>query len=258
MQQAAQVAIKTPAKRRAFILAFILAFVSAAAGARASDAPDDLVKRVAQRETRDASARDQYTYRQTVEIEELDQHGAMTGSYREVRDVVFSPTGSRSEQVLGKPSNSLRRLLLTPEDFEDVRNIQPFLLTLEQLFLYETKFRGEENLDGTDYWVLEIRPRQILSGQRLFEGLLWIDQRDYSIVRSEGRAVPEIRTTKSENLFPHFTTLREKVDGKNWFPATTYGEDTLYFRNGPQRIRLIIRYTNYKRFGAESTITFQP
>lgn len=259
MQQTAHVASTTNPKRRAFISAFILTSTLAAAPqASPTDPPADLARRVAARETEAAAARDHYMYRQTVEVEELDAHGAMGGSYREVRDVIFSPAGERSEQAIGKPSNSLRHLILTEEDFKDIRDIQPFLLTRGQLFLYDSKFRGEQNIDGVDYWVLQIQPRQILSGQRLFDGLLWIDKQDFSIVRSEGRAVPEIRTLKSENLFPHFTTLREKPDGKNWFPTKTYGDDTLFFRNGPQRIRLIIRYTDYKRFGADSTITFEP
>ncbi len=145
---------------------------------------------------------------------------------------------------------------MTDEDFRDLREVQPFLLTTDQAFLYETHFRGEERMDGVDCYLLQIQPRQILQGQRLFEGMLWVDKKDYSIVRSEGQAVPQIRTTKNENLFPHFTTLRDKVDGNFRFPVTTYGDDTLYFRDGPQRIRMVIRYSQYKKFGADSTITF--
>jgi hypothetical protein len=104
--------------------------------------------------------------------------------------------------------------------------------------------------------VVQIHPRQILDGQRLFEGMLWVSKKDYSVIRSEGQAVPEIRTLKQENLFPHFTTLRQKVEGGFWFPVTTYGDDTLYFQGGPQRVRLTIRYTDYRRFGADSKITF--
>ena len=213
---------------------------------------------MAARETENAKARDNYTYRQTVEMDELDSHGAIGGEYREVRDVVFLPSHERTEQLVGRTLKNLHHLLLTEEDFHDIRDIQPFLLTTDQLFLYETMFRGEENLDGTDYWVLQIRPRQILEGQRLFDGLLWVDKTDFSIVRSEGQAVPQIRTMKQENLFPHFTTIRGKIDGKHWFPVKTYGEDTLGFKTGSQRVRLIIGYSNYKRFGADSTITFEP
>lgn len=224
---------------------------------RADDPPADLVRRVAVRETETARQQSNYTYRQSVTIEEFDGHGVKSGDYREVRDIIFSPKQERTEQMLGKPSNTLTRLKLTEEDFRDIREVQPFLMTSEQAFLYETRFRGEETMDGVDCWAIQIRPRQILDGQRLFDGMLWVSKQDYSIIRSEGEAVPQIRTLKSENLFPHFTTLRQKVEGGFWFPVTTYGDDTLYFRTGPQRIRLVIRYSDYKKFGADSKITFK-
>jgi len=192
-----------------------------------------------------------------VTIDEFDGHGAKSGGYNEVRDIIFSPRQERTEQMVGKPFDSLSRLKLTEEDFRDIREVQPFLLTTDQVFLYEAHFRGEEAMDGVDCYVIQIRPRQILQGQRLFDGMLWVSKLDYSIIRSEGEAVPQIRTLKNENLFPHFTTLRQKVDGDFWFPVTTYADDTLYFRTGPQRMRLVIRYSDYKKFGADSKITFQ-
>jgi hypothetical protein len=225
--------------------------------ARAGDPPADLVRRVALRETETAQAQGNYTYRQSVTIDEFDGRGARSGGYHEKRDIIFSPAQERTEQMVGKPSNSMSRLRMTDEDFRDIREVQPFLLTTEQAFLYETQFRGEEAIDGMDCFVIRIRPRQVLQGQRLFDGMLWVSESDYSIVRSEGQAVPQIFTLKNENLFPHFTTLRRKVDGGFWFPVTTYADDTLYFRSGPQRIRLVIQYSDYRKFGAESKITFE-
>jgi hypothetical protein len=57
-------------------------------------------------------------------------------------------------------------------------------------------------------------------------------------------------------LTPHFTTIRREIDGKWLFPVETYSDDTLFFRDFPQRLRTIVRYMNYKKFEAESTITF--
>ncbi len=211
---------------------------------------------MAKTESETRAARDDYTYRQTVVLEEFGDRGDRGGAYREVRDVVFSPQHERTEQMLEAPSNTLKRLRLTPEDFDDIRSIQPFVMTEEQLWNYETKFRGDENMDGVDCWVLQVRPRQILSGMRLFDGILWISKKDFAIVRMEGQAVPQLYGTKSENLFPRFTTIRQAIDGKHRFPVHTFADDTLPFRNGPIRVRLTIRYSNYKRFGAESTVTF--
>jgi len=227
----------------------------ASASLYAADPPEGLVKLVAHRESQTEAERNQYTYRQTVRIVEVTDRGAQTGEYREIRDIVFSPTKERSEAMVGPPLKNLKNLILTDEDFRDIRDIQPFVLVEDFLPIYETKFRGDENIDGIDCWVLQVRPRQILEGQRLFDGMIWVRKDDYSVVRSEGQAVPQIRTTKSENLFPKFVTVRKQVNGY-WFPSVTSADDTLYFRTGPQRIRMTIRFENYKKFGAESTVTF--
>ncbi|MGH9627887.1 MAG: hypothetical protein ACRD7E_06055, partial [Bryobacteraceae bacterium] len=155
--------------------------------------PPGLAKKVAEREAQSESARGHYTYRQTVIVQEVNRRGMNAGEYREVRDVIFSPEGERTEQPVGKPFKGLERLRLTDEDFRDIREVQPFLFTPDQLWNYETRFRGEEVMDGVNCYVLEVRPKQILQGQRLFDGMFWVDQRDYSIIRSEGQAVPQIR-----------------------------------------------------------------
>ena len=224
--------------------------------ASAQDGPPGLVRKVEEQETANERARASYAYRQTLRVEDFDPRGLRAGEYREVRDVIFLSTGERTERLLGKPSSSLTRLRLTDEDFSDMRDVQPLLLTTDVAFLYETSYRGEETVDGIRCYVLRIQPRQILDGQRLFDGLIWIEPESYSIIRSEGRAVPEIHTRNSENLFPRFRTTRSKVDGKYWFPDLTSGDDVLEFRTGPQRMRLTIRYSNYQRFAANSTITF--
>jgi hypothetical protein len=235
----------------------LLVFLFLAAIGQPQDPPPDLARRAAKVETETQAARNNYTYRQTVTLEEMDSHGGVTGQYHEVRDIIFSPQRERSEVVIGRPSLTLRRLILTEEDFQDIREIQPFILTQDQLWTYESKFRGEEQMDGNDCWVLQVRPRQILAGQRLFDGMLWINKKDFAIVRAEGQAVPQILSTRQQNLFPRFTTVRRQVEGKHWFPVFTFADDVLPFRGGPQRERLRIRYSDYKKFGAESSITFQ-
>jgi hypothetical protein len=223
---------------------------------QAADPPPGLLKRVAQRETETAQARANYTYRQSVTVQEFDDQGKMTGQWREVRDITFSPNRVRYEQVVEPAKSTLMHIRLTTEDFTDLRNVQPFLLTTDTLPFYEGQYKGEETIDGQQCFVECIRPKQILSQQRFFEGTLWVRESDLAVVRSEGQAVPQIETTKEQNLFPHFTTIRREVDGRWWFPVETYADDTLFFRDWPQRIRVEIRYLNYKRFEAESTITF--
>lgn len=231
---------------------------STASALAVADPPPDLLKKIAEREKANSEARDNYTYRQVLTMQEYDTQGKIVGEYRETRDVIYSPEKGRSEQVMGKTTNTLTRVKLTNEDFSDVRNVASLLLTPEKASLYQGQYKGEETMDGERCFVEFIKPRQILSGQRFFEGMLWVRESDFSVIRSEGKAVPQIESTKQENLFPHFTTIRKLIDNQWWFPVETIADDTLFFRNWPQRIRLTIHYSNYKRFGSESTVTYEP
>ena len=255
----AQPAPRTARKRPSeFGIAVIIALAVTGALAnalRAAEPPADLAKRVAHRESETAEERRQYAYTQSLLVQELDGRGIRQGEYREVREVIFSPTGDRTERFASQPVSRLKNLELTPEEFADIRNIQPFVFTEDKVRIYEVQYKGEESIDDRNCWVLSIRPRQILSEQRLFDGLLWIAQDDFSVIRSEGKAVPEIVSLKQENLFPRFTTVRRRVNGF-WFPAATTADDTLFFRSGPIREKLFIHYNDYKKFGSDTTITF--
>src|SRR5581483_3047063 len=184
------------------ILAFVLSAPPVTQAMRDDEPPANLAKLVAHRESETEAERNEYMYRQTVTIEELDQNGGARGTYKEVRDVIFSPKHERTEEAVGKPQNNLKLLQMTEEDFHDIREIQPLVLTEDRLWNYETKFKGEETVDDVECWVLQVRPRQILAEQRYFDGILWVDKKGFNIVRMQGQAVPEIRSMKNENLFP--------------------------------------------------------
>jgi hypothetical protein len=66
-----------------------------------------------------------------------------------------------------------------------------------------------------------------------------------------------------EDLSPPFTTYREQVDGKYWFPVYTKADAELHFSGGTGymaqdvRIRQIVRYTDYKQFRSTVKLIFQ-
>lgn len=251
-------------RRYAPILALAVFLISAGAcpGQNLSPAlavntkpPRDLAKRVAHNETVARQLRDQYTFRQNFRFEELNATGSRQGFYQEVRDVVFSPDKGRDEVMVQRPTDSLKRIRLTEEDFRDVRDIQNFLFTEDVLWMYRVRHKGEEVVDGEPCWVMHVSPKNELADMRFFEGHLWVSKKDEQIVRAAGHAVPEIRTTKHENLFPQFTTVRQRIDGY-WMPTLTFADDDLAFSSGVQRVRLQVDFENYKRFGSTSSVTF--
>ena len=215
----------------------------------------ELARSVAAAGSRLVAERDNYTYTQRFRFVEFNG-GLPAGRYEEVRDITFTGTGERQERHRGKPTMQLRRMRLTEEDFRDLRDVNPFVLTRETLRFYKIGYKGIERVRGIECHVLAVRPRQVLNGQRFFDGLLWVGVEHGQVVRAGGRPVPQMHRMEGSNLFPAFITDYEPIDGEHWFPVRTQGDDILPFPTGSQRVKVLIEYSAYKRFSATSTVTF--
>ncbi|MEX2261909.1 MAG: hypothetical protein WD696_08145 [Bryobacteraceae bacterium] len=217
--------------------------------------PQEIITKFAAKEAEFAKARENYTYRQTVRILELDPSGGVRGKHEMVSDIIFSADRKRTEKVVRAPVSTLRNLQLTPEDEQDLRNVQPFVLTTEEIPKYDIRYLGKQKADEIPCYVFAVKPKKMEAGQRYFEGQIWVDDRDLQIVKTYGKGVGIIKKG-SDNQFPRFETYREQIDKKYWFPTYTRADDTLHFQSGPQKIRMIVKYEDYKVFGSESQIKF--
>jgi hypothetical protein len=231
-----------------------------AAGLLAADAPDpsqaqidDIVQKFAAKEAQFAKARENYTYRQTARIQELEPSGTATGRWETVSDIVFDTAGKRTEHVVRAPVSTLDHILLTPEDMQDLQSVQPFVLTSADLPKYLIRYLGKEKLDEIGCYAFAVKPKKVDAGQRYFEGIVWVDDRDLQIVKSYGRGTGVF---KKGNAYPKFETYREQIDGQYWFPTYTIANATLHFPEYDQRIKQTVRYEDYKQFRATTTITF--
>jgi hypothetical protein len=217
---------------------------------------DEIVKRFSVKEKEFKEARDQYTFRQDVKVMTLDGD-TPDGNYQQVFDVTFDDKGRKIKNVVFAPQPTLQRIQMTEEDFDDIENRLPFVLTADEVGEYDVLYVGQQKQDELSTYVFDVAPKQIVGKKRYFQGRIWVDDHDFQIVETYGKTVPDIKKKKgNENLFPKFTTWREQIDGQYWFPTYTRAEDTLKFSLGDVKIREIIKYTNYKRFGAKSKITY--
>lgn len=216
----------------------------------------EIIERFAKKETEFRLARANYVYRQDVKVEELDNRNRVLGEYHVVSDILFEPSGRRTEKIVYAPLSTLKGIQITPQDLEDIRSIQPFVLTTDDLHLYQVEYLGKELIDEIDNYVFEVSPKVIQEGERYFKGKIWVDDLDLQIVKTFGKAVPDIVKDGQENLFPRFETYREQIDGVFWFPTYTRAVDTLNFSTGSKRIRQVIKYENYQQFGADVRLTF--
>ena len=218
---------------------------------------DQIIQKFAERELEFKKERDNYTYTQTFVIQTIDEYsGRPDGEYRMTSDIVFTPAGKRTEHVTDAPAPSLQRIQMSQQDFDDLEHVQPFVLTSDEVQKYDVKYAGQQQLDEINAYVFDVAPKKLEKNQRYFQGRIWVDQKDFGIVKTDGKAVPDIKKHGQENVFPRFETFRENIEGNYWFPTYTHSEDTLQFSSGGVRIRMTVRYENYKRFG--STIKIGP
>jgi hypothetical protein len=224
--------------------------------------PQDIIQKFAAKEAIFKQARDNYTYTQDVTVQTLDGN-AVDGEFRQIWDVTYDDKGKRLENVTFAPQNTLQRVSMTKEDYDDIRNHLPFVMTTEDLPSYDVHYAGQQHVDEIDTYVFDLAPKKIEKGNHYFQGRIWVDNHDFQIVKTCGRNVPDTHGSgkrsdpSKENLSPKFVTYREQIDGQYWFPTYTRADDMLHFSNGDIHIREIIKYSNYKRFGSHSRIIFQ-
>ena len=224
---------------------------------------DEIIKKFAAKESEFQDALNHYTYRRVARVQTVDDDNKVDGEYYEVDDVIFDPSGKRTEKVVFAPASSLQRVMMSPSDFQDIQHGYPFVLTAEDVGQYNIRYVGKQKVDEVDCFVFDVSPKQIEKGKRYLDGRIWVDATDLQIVVTNGRMVPDDTRRGKEDLHPPFMTWREQVDGHYWFPVYTKGEGVLHFAGGngylaqDVHIRDVIKYTDYKRFGSTSKIIYQ-
>ena len=210
---------------------------------------DQIIQRFSAREAEFKKERDNYTYTQSFVIQTIDGDGMADGEYQMRSDILFTPDGKRYEKVTYAPASTLQRIQMSQQDLDDLEHVQPFVLTSEELPKYDIKYVGREAVDQLNTYVFDVGPKKLEKNQRYFQGRIWVDDADLEIVKTDGKAVPDIKKHGQENVFPRFETFRENIEGHYWFPTYTRADDMLQFSTGAVHIRMTVRYANYKRFG---------
>jgi hypothetical protein len=220
----------------------------------ATDAPAVPVQQVIQKFTEHEDEfrkeRENYTYTQFVIMQTIDDDGQPDGEYRLTSDILFTPSGKRYQKDVFAPVSTLSRIQMSQQDFDDIEKVWPLVMTPNELPKYDVKYVGLEHVDEVGTYVFDITPLKMEKGQRYFQGRVWVEDKDLQIVKTRGKATGLLKK-KEDQAFPTFETFRENIEGHFWFPTYTRADDVLHFKTGPDvRIRVSVKYTNYKRFGS--------
>lgn len=224
--------------------------------------PDQIIQKFADKESEFRQAMDQYTYTRSVKVETIGDDGQPDGAYQQVTDISYDSKGAKLEHVNFAPANSLERIVMSPADMSDIEHRLPFVLTTQDLPEYNLSYVGRQKVDDVDTYVFDVAPKTIEKNHRYLQGRIWVDQRDLQIVVVSAKNVPDDLRPGHEDLSLPFTTYREQVDGRYWFPVYSKSDGVLHFSAGKGHmaedvhVRSIVRYSNYKRFGSSIKITF--
>jgi hypothetical protein len=224
---------------------------------------DEIIQKFGQQESAFQKAREQYTFRQSVKVDTVDEDTSkVDGEWQQVTDIVFTPDGRRSEHVVFAPANTLERIILQQQDLDDLERGFPFVLTAEQLPKFNITYMGRQKVDELDTYVFSVVPKVITVKDREFEGKVWVDQQEIQIVLINGKIVPDDFREGHENMSPPFSTYYEQVDGKYWFPTYTKADAEFHIPATKDaladdiHVKAVVKYTDYKQFHATSRILF--
>ena len=213
----------------------------------------ELIQKIAAEETKIKEARAHYVYTQDVLVQTLTGK-AVDGQFHEITSVSYDDKGKRAENVTFAEQSTLRGIVLSPQDMDDIRVFMPWILTTEEMPQYNLTYAGQQHVDDLDTYVLHVEPKKEEKGKRYFQGRVWVDTHDLQVVKLCGKSVPDVVHVKKNqpmDIRPMFVSYRQEVDG-HWFPAYTRVDDILHFQAQAIHMRETVKFTGYKRTGMEA------
>ena len=232
------------------------AFAQAVTASSAQPTPVDVGKVISAftaKETQFRQALNAYAFKRDAVIQVIGMGGQIAGEYHRVSHFTFDDRGNRFEKIVFFPMPTYAGI--TAEDIEDLSGVNPFALEAHNINQYNFTYVGKERIDELDLYIFDIAPKVMPDPKtkvRLFQGRIWVDDKDLQIVKSRGKGVPETKNNK----FPNVETYREQIDGRYWFPTYSYADEELVFGDGNvMHIRLRVKYTDFVKGRVEVRIT---
>ncbi|MGD0403589.1 MAG: hypothetical protein ABSB66_10355 [Candidatus Acidiferrales bacterium] len=187
---------------------------------------------------------DTYDFTETIRIEEMADPG---GKFSVTGEVYTRPDGQRFLRVAKQPESDLKVEHFSMEDARTMASLPLFSLTSKEIGNYNFKYAGQEKLDQLTTYIFQVKPKLLSRKQRFFEGVIWVDDHDFAIVKSYGKFVSELAGNGTILPFTMFETYRENFLEKYWLPTYTRSDDYIKGPNDEEvPLRLVIRSTDFK------------
>jgi hypothetical protein len=187
---------------------------------------------------------DDYVFKQTIRIEELNNPG---GKFTAVGDVYTKPDGSRYWRPDQPIQSDLKMTSFAMDDVHTIIGLPLFFLTADEIGNYDFLYAGETKLDELTTYVFQVKPKQLSRTKRYFQGAVWVDTRDLALVKTFGKFVGEVAGNGTKLPFTMFETYRENFQEKYWLPTYSVSDEYLDQPDGSQlHLRLVVHDTDFK------------
>jgi hypothetical protein len=209
-----------------------------------SAATDEIVHKFAANEDRMKKAYEQFSFTLSVKVQEQTNPG---GEFQVTGDSFVRSDGLRYERIVKAPVSTLKQTSFTLEDVKIIASLPLFYLTSDEVGNYKFKYQGTEKMDELDTFIFRVQPKLLDRNKKLFDGVIWVEQRDFTIVKSSGKFVREVEAEGVQLPFVMFDTFRENVAGQYWFPTYISSEDMVTPPKSESiPLKLVVRSTNFQ------------
>jgi len=205
---------------------------------------DEIIHRFTANEDVMKKAYDAFMFTQNIRVQEA---GDTSTEFNVAALSYVRPDGNRYERISTPPVSTLKQTTFTLEDVEALGSLPLFVLTSDQISAYKLTYEGTEKLDELDTYIFRVQPKQLERTRQFFDGVIWVDNRDFAIVKSSGKFVREIEPQGNAFPFVMFDTYRENVSGKYWFPTYVTSDDFINLPGGKNvPLHLVVRSVDFK------------
>ncbi|MGH9773994.1 MAG: hypothetical protein ACRD50_03495 [Candidatus Acidiferrales bacterium] len=215
------------------------------------DAPpvpaDEIIRRFTANEDIAKKLYDATDFDQTVRVQELSGDAGRGGEFEISGELYVKPDGQRFERITKPPVSTLKYTAFSLEDVKFLDSLPLFLLTTTDLPHYNLTYEGQQKLDELNTYVFLVKPKEFERTHKYFDGVIWVDDHDFAIVKSSGQWVSDIGGNNTPVPFTMFDIYRENFQDKYWLPTYITSDQFITGPNkGEVHLRLVMRSTNVK------------
>jgi hypothetical protein len=205
---------------------------------------ETIVQKLAANEDAEKKIYDSSEFVQDVCIEELSNPG---GSLDVIGRQYTKPDGTRSWRVLRPIQSTLKLTSFTMDDIQEIVSQPLFFLTSDQIQYYDFLYAGQTQLDQLAPYVIQVKPKELSPKRVFFQGVIYVDNVDLSIVETYGKFVSEYYENNSKLPFDMYDIYRQNLQGHYWFPTYVSSDAYLKQKDGSElHLKLVVKSSDFK------------